>query len=433
MEEHPGFGFDEFSVEMEDFELKRTSKFSRIWKISEGGSVCCIPLLHDGILYYGSCNFNIYALDVRTGELVWKFKTSGIVFESSPAHWEGMIFAGSYDHFMYALDAKTGELRWKFESRDKINSMAFIDNGKLYFASKDQNVYCLDARDGSLVWKFQTQDAIGSSPIVHAGKVYIGSFDKIFYCIDAGSGKLVWKFSTQGEVYHPNRPLIHNNIVYFTSFDNNLYAVTTDEGRLVWKLKTAEYGNACAPVMHDEKLYLPTRDGNLLAITPEGKIDWKFSRMHVPSIPAFNDGRIFIGFEDYNLYCLDMNGKMVWKFTMQGASWLTAVFFENMVIFPSWDCNIYAIDSESTKVIWKFRNDGSPSYLPPAHEEFEVVISKPVEAVTEIETGQKKYDLTMGGDDDDSMFYKARITYQVSTQYQSRDGKYQVDSDEEAL
>jgi outer membrane protein assembly factor BamB len=432
MEEHSGFGFDDFSVEMEDFTLRRTRKFDRIWRISEGGSMCCIPLIHDGILYFGSCNFNIYAIDVRTGELVWKFKTFGILFESSPVYWNGMIFAGSYDHNMYALDAKSGELKWKFETRDKINSMPFIYRDRIYFASKDQNVYCLDARNGRLLWKYYTQDEIASSPVVHDGKVYIGSFDKNFYCLDAESGRLVWKFTTQGEIYHPNVPLIHNGIVYFTSFDNNLYALKADDGSLVWKLKTAEYGNAYAPILYEEKLYLVTRDGNLLAITLDGKIDWKFSRMHVPSIPAFKDGRIYVGFEDYNLYCLDLKGKVIWKFTTQGSIWLTAVFWDSTVIFPSWDCNMYAINEDGTTVIWKFRTEGSPSYLPPAHEEFEVSIKKPVEDTGKEVGERKKYDFVLDEESDDSKFYKSRITYQVSTQYAAK-GKYQIDSDEEAL
>jgi outer membrane protein assembly factor BamB len=429
MEDSEGHGFDDFSVEMEDFEVRRTRKFDRIWHITEGGSMCCIPLIHGETLYFGCCNFNIYAIDVRTGKLVWKFKTNGIVFESSPVYWKGMIFAGSYDHNMYALDAVNGKLKWKFETRDKINSMPFIHKGRLYFASKDRNVYCLDARKGRLIWKYETQDEVASSPAVRDGKVYVGSFDKNFYCIDAENGRLVWKFRTQGEVYHPNIPLIHEGVVYFTSFDNNLYALGADDGKFLWKLKTAEYGNAYAPVLHEGRLYLPTRDGNLLAITLDGKIEWKFSKMHVPSIPAFRDGRIYVGFEDYNMYCLDMEGKMIWKFQTQGSIWLTAAFWNNMVIFPSWDCNIYSLDAGDVSVIWKFRTEGSPSYLPSAHEEFEVVIKKSAEDVKETETGRKTYDIE-GLEEEGTSEYKTRITYQVSTQYASK-GKYQKDSAEE--
>jgi outer membrane protein assembly factor BamB len=429
MEESGGHGFDEFSVEMEDFDLRRTKKFDRIWKISEGGSMCCTPLLHEGILYFGCCNYNIYAINVRTGELVWKFKSQGIFFESSPVYWEGMIFAGSYDYNMYALDAKSGKVRWKFECRDKINSMPFVYGGRLYFASKDQNVYCVDASNGKLVWKYQTRDEVASAPLVHDGRVYIGSFDRFFYCLDAESGRLLWKLETQGEIYNPNRPLIYRGIVYFSSFDNNLYAVKADEGRLVWKLKVAEFGNAYCPVLHRDMMYLGTRDGNLLAITMDGRIEWKFTKMHVPSIPAFRDGRIYVGFEDYNLYCLDMDGKELWKFQTQGSIWLTVVFFGNNLIFPSWDCNMYAIDADSRKVAWKFRTEGSPSYLPPANDTFEVVISKPAEEAEKPEAERKTYDIEHL-EEEAFGAYKSRITYQVSTQYAEK-GKYQKDSDEE--
>ena len=426
------FSFEDFSVELEDFEMKRTRKFDRIWRISEGGSMCCIPLIRDGILYFGCCNFNIYAVDAAAGKLVWKFKTSDIVFESSPVYWEGMIFAGSYDHNMYALDAKTGKLVWKFRTEDKVNSMASIDAGRIYFASKDHNVYCLDAATGTLIWKYKTYDEVASSPAVHGGRVYIGSFDRNFYCLDAGTGALVWKFATQGEVYHPNLPLVHDGTVYFTSFDNNLYAVAAGDGKLVWKLKTAEFGNAYAPAFYEGRLYLATRDGNLLAISLDGKIEWKFSRMHVPSLPAFRDNRIYVGFEDYNLYCLDMGGKVMWKFSAQGSIWLTAVFFGDMVIFPSWDCNVYCVNARDASVVWKFRTDGSPSFLPPANEAFEVVIHKASEGDREERGGRKSYDFVLDTEGDSGRFYKSRVTYQLSSRYQHK-GKYSVDSDEEAL
>ncbi len=429
--EESSFGLEEFSVEMEDFEITNVKKYDRIWRIEEGGSMCCAPLVHEGVVYIGACNHNLYAIDIETGKLKWKFKASNIFLESSPVYWEGKIFAGSFDRNMYAVDAETGKLMWKFEAMDKINSMPFIDGGRLYFASKDRNVYCLDARDGRLIWKYETQDEIPSSPTVKDGKVYIGSMDKNFYCLDAKTGAVVWKFATQGEVYHTNRPLVHRGVVYFSSFDNNLYAVTAEEGKLVWKVRTAQYGNSYSPILHNEMMYIPTRDGTLLAITLDGKIKWKFAKMYIPSIPAINNNRIYVGFEDYCLYCLDLKGNVMWKFETQGSVWLTIAFSGNKVIFPSWDCNLYCIDDKTQKIIWKFRTGGSPSYIPPANEEFEVVIKRP-EGTTTGEGGrEKRYDFRFGEEDNTST-YKSRITYQVSTQYASK-GKYQVDSDEEAL
>src|SRR5690242_15598623 len=43
----------------------------------------------------------------------WKFHTDGRVI-SSPAVVAGVIYAGSTDSNLYALDAATGSLKWKF-------------------------------------------------------------------------------------------------------------------------------------------------------------------------------------------------------------------------------------------------------------------------------------------------------------------------------
>src|SRR5271163_571689 len=48
-------------------------------------------------------------------KIKWQFHTNGQVF-SSPAIADGMLYIGSSDHFLYALDAATGNLKWKFKT-----------------------------------------------------------------------------------------------------------------------------------------------------------------------------------------------------------------------------------------------------------------------------------------------------------------------------
>lgn len=72
----------------------------------------------------------------------WKFKTGWSVF-SSPAVATGMVFFGSYDGYLYALDANNGRLRWKFKTQYLIFSSPAIVNGMIYFGSEDGHVYAL--------------------------------------------------------------------------------------------------------------------------------------------------------------------------------------------------------------------------------------------------------------------------------------------------
>jgi outer membrane protein assembly factor BamB len=429
MEESEGFGLDEFSIEMEDFEVRRTRKHDRHMRVSSGGSIDCIPLIVDGVLYFISANYNLYAVDAKTGKLLWKFKTEGILLESSPCHWEGRIYFGSYDQNLYCVDAKTGELKWKFRTQGGIDVAPCISSGRVYFGSWDQCVYCLDAESGQLVWKFRTQGEIDSNPTVHEGKLYIGSYDKNLYCLDAGTGSLVWKFVTQGEFHMKNPTLIHEGVVYAASFDNNLYAIDAGTGRMLWKFRTGMYGNPSSPIMHDGRIYHVSRDGILHVLTPEGKLLWKFVRNHPLSVPFIHKERIYVGCEDKILYCLDMQGNVLWKHETQGMIWLQPIVWDNKLYVPNWDCHLYVFDADTHEIVWKFATGGSPSYVPPAYEMFEVAIKRASDE-KELEHGQeKRYDIAIDEDENTST-YKSRITYQVSTQYASK-GKYQVDSDEE--
>jgi outer membrane protein assembly factor BamB len=60
------------------------------------------PAVADGVVYVGSLDQKVYALDARTGALLWEYATGDWV-ESSPAVANGMVFIGSFDHNLYAF------------------------------------------------------------------------------------------------------------------------------------------------------------------------------------------------------------------------------------------------------------------------------------------------------------------------------------------
>ena len=424
-----GFGFEEFSVEMGDYEVRQTGMFDRLWKIGTGGSICGLVLEHDGTVYFGSCNYNVYAVDARTGRLLWKFRTKERVINSSPVFWGGRIYVGSFDYNMYCLDAKGGKLIWKYKTEGEISSTPCLDRGKVFFGSKDRNLYCLDAVKGSLLWKFGTSEQILGTPAVHDGRLFIGSFDRNFYCMDATSGRLLWKFGTQGDVMGLTPPPVAGGAVYFASFDNFLYALDEKSGRMLWKVRTGMYGSSSSPVFHEGCLYHTPRDGTLLKMTPDGEIVWKFTKNEMLGYPLMHGGRIYVGCEDQNLYCISLDGRELWKFRTEGAILLRSAASGGRIFIPSWDCNLYAVDLGTRAVLWKFTCEGSPSYLPPANELFEVSVKLTGEGTEEETRG--RYDMgNLEEGQEGGAFYKSRITYQVSTQYREK-GKYQSSDDDD--
>jgi len=91
-------------------------KLNRVkWKFKTGGEVVSSPAVVGGVVYVGSNDGRLYAIDEATGSLKWKLATGARV-SSSPAVADGVVFFGSYDGNFYALDAATGKVMWKFKN-----------------------------------------------------------------------------------------------------------------------------------------------------------------------------------------------------------------------------------------------------------------------------------------------------------------------------
>ena len=184
--------------------------------------------------------------------------------------------------------------------------------------------------------------------------------------------------------------------------------------------------------MHEGTLLQETRDGNLVALTLDGKEKWRFYTREICALPVIDGNRIYIGSANQNLYCLRIeDGGIIWKFNTQGAVlWKPAISCD-VVYFSCWDCHIYAVDKNDGKEIWRFYTGVGPSYIPPISEGYEIELTIPEDDVVK-EESRKDYEITMGNDAISEGAYKSRITYQISTQYAAK-GKYQTDSDEESF
>ena len=62
------------------------------------------PAVANGVVYVGSTDNNIYALNAGTGALLWKYTTGAV--QSSPAVANGVVYVGSTDGNVYAFGLK---------------------------------------------------------------------------------------------------------------------------------------------------------------------------------------------------------------------------------------------------------------------------------------------------------------------------------------
>ena len=108
--------------------------------------------------------------------------------DSSPAVVNSIVYIGSDDYNVYALNATTGSKIWSFGTGYYVDSCPAVANGVVYIGSEDYNVYALNATSGSKIWSYPTSSQVESSPAVADGVVYVGSDDNNVYALNATTG-----------------------------------------------------------------------------------------------------------------------------------------------------------------------------------------------------------------------------------------------------
>jgi len=308
------------------------------WAFHSGGPIVSSPAIANGLVYIGSSDNFLYAVDARTGVLKWKFNAHGDV-NSSPAVRGGLVYAVSLDGNLYAIDANTGIQKWQFATQgerrhtapgmdyaapatevmpdpwDLFLSSPTVAEDTVYFGSGDNCVYAVNAANGALRWKFRTGDVVHGSPAIAGGIVYVGSFDTYFYALDAATGALVWKFKSGDDVQAhlmtgiPGSASVAGGMVYFGCRDANVYALDAKSGSLRWRYPTGGSWVIATPSVLDGIVYVTTSDSlkfqALDARTGTEAYSLPYGTYSFSS-PSIAGGRAFFGTFDGKLHAVDL-------------------------------------------------------------------------------------------------------------------------------
>jgi quinohemoprotein ethanol dehydrogenase len=155
-----------------------------------------------------------------------EFKYSG---ESSPIVYNGVMYVNTGAHEVSALDVKTGDILWKYKpDLPELTTVCCgwtsrgvgLGDGLVYVGLLDARLVALDQKTGEVVWETKVEDwqkgyTITSAPLYYDGKVYTGLAGGEYgirgrlTAFDAKTGKELWRFYTipgPGEIGHDSWP-----------------------------------------------------------------------------------------------------------------------------------------------------------------------------------------------------------------------------------
>ena len=202
----------------------------------------------------------VYALDAKTGKVLWRYGTKG---EDMPSecYANNTLYFGNGDGHFYALDPATGDVRWitKVGGFDSMSSCN-IYNGKIFAGFTDPNeLAAVDMQTGKLVWKTSFPDVANTgmgdnSPTIDLTNHLViqvsiadaeskdghSTVNTAVFAVDPDSGKVVWKVmlgrGISPPAYKASVAIAHDGIIYVSSpATNNIYALDGATGHILWQ------------------------------------------------------------------------------------------------------------------------------------------------------------------------------------------------------
>lgn len=279
---------------------------------------------------------------------LWEFQPRVAAVATAPVTAGQIVFTGSTNGTVRAVDATTGKQVWRAYTGGAILYPPAVDRGRVYVGSADGWVYCFAVTDGKQIWRFrggpternipvfgrlQSTWPIGSGVLVDGGVAYAAAgmfnYDGTYlYALDAESGSIRWQTN---DATGPTGPgvqghlLLHDNLlcmaggstapvaVFDKTTGNYLSKVGTAAGKDLF-LVGESIGSSGHPLYWRQEdwhiivsVELPVTQGSLLVTTeqvavvksssqPDAKVEslWKVSPFHENNAVAIAQNVILV-------------------------------------------------------------------------------------------------------------------------------------------
>jgi outer membrane protein assembly factor BamB len=295
--------------------IKLRPPFRVVWSRAVGGLVEFPAVVADGIAYVANARGTIRALDMRTGDVVWRHDTPHGKMASSPAVWGTTLVVHGMDGHVCVLRRSDGALLWHYTAGSPIESSpVVIGHGIDVFGAWNGTVTALDLRTHRVRWRRSFGCKITSSAAYDRSTVYIGDYCGRLLALRAANGAVRWSRSVNGRVY--GTPAVSAGRVFVPSSTGGSVTAFSTRGRRLWSRSTGSY---------------------------------------VYSSPAVAHGRVFFGSYNGVFYALlARNGRTLWTHGTGGPISGAAVVVDGVAYAGSFAHRIVGVNAATGRVVLDF-------------------------------------------------------------------------------
>ncbi|MFN0067278.1 MAG: PQQ-binding-like beta-propeller repeat protein [Limisphaerales bacterium] len=164
------------------------------WSYETGNYINGAPAVEAGLTAFGGCDAIVHVVNVKDGTKAREIE-AGAYIAASGALVDGILYVGHYENEFLAVDLRTGEVKWRYRDRAfPFMSSPAVTADRIIVGSRDKRLHAISRADGRQAWVFPTRGKVEASPVVAGDRVVVGSDDGRLYVVSLADGRELWSY-----------------------------------------------------------------------------------------------------------------------------------------------------------------------------------------------------------------------------------------------
>ncbi|HET6266802.1 MAG TPA: PQQ-binding-like beta-propeller repeat protein, partial [Acidobacteriota bacterium] len=158
------------------------------WRYKTNAPLIAQPQTDATSVFIAAKSGIVHRVTQTQGTVMWKVNV-GDAIEDAFWYDQGILYVGTQNGLMLALQSTTGKEIWlQHLSDESFLTTPALDKTSIYYTGLHGTVVCLNRADGQILWKFKTSGACHVSPYILDNTLYVASDDRYLYALDKTAG-----------------------------------------------------------------------------------------------------------------------------------------------------------------------------------------------------------------------------------------------------
>ncbi len=328
------------------------------WSFATEGRIIAPPAVKDGVVYLGSRDSKIYALNLADGTKRWDIQLEQGGIQGAPALTDTTMFAGKAEayYYVYSWDRVAGTDGWSRQTGELIGRPPWVlpDETRLYThldpeVNAPENVQtrmaALNQSNGETIWATPIGGVPEVPPALSETLLLTASSDEKLYAFDRETGAIKWQAELTGKP--ASSPLVHRGRVYVSTISGALYSFELDSGKVAWRHQFPDVSLQGNLALSGQLLLVPGLKGLYTFDTDKLEPRWTFRSPQEVTAPVASRNFVYLGCANNMLYVLRIeNGSAAGVYRTGGEILASPVLAGGFVLVGSSDGKLYAYEEQ---------------------------------------------------------------------------------------